>query len=177
MYPASDPDPIYQSWLEYELPRALELADDSDILEFIHLDDHHFVAKFECRGLVYERSRSIVEHDHFEIGIHLASDYLRQVKNPLLILELMMPRHTFHPNVREWVLCIGPIHPGTSLVSLLYRSHAVLTFQEYATLEPDSLNTEACQWARNHSERFPIDDRPIKRRTRSFALDGLEIVP
>jgi hypothetical protein len=30
--------------------------------------------------------------------------------------------------------------------------------------EDDALNRAACQWARQHPERFPVDRRPLKRR-------------
>jgi hypothetical protein len=37
------------------------------------------------------------------------------------------------------------------------------------------LNPIACQWARNHQERFPLDTRPLKRRSREAQRAALEL--
>jgi hypothetical protein len=170
-------DRIYDAWLEYELDEARALARASDLLEFAALDDHHFVARFTCRGLVCEPGGAVEEHEEFEVGIRLDTDYLRCVADPMRVIQVLSPLHVFHPNLNGPVLCLGVIHPGTSIVQLLYRAHAVLTWQEYVSLEHDSLNRDACVWARRNADRLPIDPRPIKRRTRSVALDGLQVTP
>jgi hypothetical protein len=33
--------------------------------------------------------------------------------------------------------------------------------------EHRALNHDACAWARNHTHRFPVDRRPLKRRVRT----------
>jgi hypothetical protein len=37
--------------------------------------------------------------------------------------------------------------------------------------EEDALNSAACQWARQHPDRFPVDGRPQKRRAETFRID------
>jgi hypothetical protein len=43
--------------------------------------------------------------------------------------------------------------------------------------ENNALNTEACAWARRNLHRFPVDSRPLKRRTADFSIEPLETTP
>jgi ubiquitin-protein ligase len=82
------------------------------------------------------------------------------------MLRLFTP-HVWHPNVsRELpLICIGRLTSGTSLVEILHQLFDILTYQKYNPREDDSLNKAACAWARNNRQRFPIDARPLKRRS------------
>ena len=91
------------------------------------------------------------------------------------ILSCLAPLNAFHPNIREHACCIGKVAAGTSLVELIYRTYAVVTWQEVMPNDLDALNPAACAFARNHPERIPVDDRPLKRRPASFQLGELVI--
>jgi ubiquitin-protein ligase len=78
----------------------------------------------------------------------------------------MFTPNTWHPNIsRELpLICIGRLTPGTPLVDILYQVFDILTYQKYNPRESDSLNPQACAFARENHDRFPIDARPLKRR-------------
>ena len=59
------------------------------------------------------------------------------------------------------MICLR-VAPGTDLISILHQCYELITWQKYRT--DDGFDGEACQWARNHVDRFPIDPRPLKRR-------------
>lgn len=40
----------------------------------------------------------------------------------------------------------------------------IITWNKVTLREDDALNTAACQWARRHPDRFPVDRRLLKRR-------------
>jgi hypothetical protein len=52
------------------------------------------------------------------------------------------------------------------LVELLYTLFELLIFQKVKL--DDALNGRAATWARNHQHLFPLDTRPLKRRTVNF---------
>jgi hypothetical protein len=156
-------DRIFASFLEAQHEEAAALAAASDILELDAIDAQHLLARFHCRGLVRDGSGAIRDADRFEVGIWLPGDYLRRVE-PALVLTLLAPRNVFHPNVRGPFLCIGPVAPGTPVVDVIYRVYELLSWQSVTVDERDALDPEACQLARNHPERFPLDRRPLKRR-------------
>ena len=93
------------------------------------------------------------------------------------VVSCLAPQNTYHPNINGSLCCIGPIAPSTSLVDLIYRTYAVLTWQEVMPDDRDALNSAACSFARNHPERIPVDDRPLKRRPASFQLGDLAVSP
>jgi hypothetical protein len=59
----------------------------------------------------------------------------------------------------------------------------VITYGRLAVDERNALNAEACAWARRHLDRFPIDRRPLKSRTREatgsadFTVATLDVTP
>ena len=61
--------------------------------------------------------------------------------------------------------------PGTSLVEIIYQIFEILTYVKVNTKDP--LNKDACSWAREHQSEFPIDRRPLKRRTLSLEVTPL----
>ncbi len=163
MFPA---DPIFRAFLERQAAEGCALARDSDILQVDCLPTgQHFVAHFDCRGLIRTDGGNIVEAIGFHAGVYFAPDYLRNVR-PFEVLTLFGPPNTFHPNVAFGApfLCVGHIAPGMPLVDLLYQVYEILTYQKVTPREDDALNKEACRWARANQHRFPIDRQPLKRR-------------
>jgi hypothetical protein len=157
-------DKILSSWLEADWEPAHALAEASDLLDLERRDSQHFVAHFHCQGLVRGWDGAIREAGRFDVGYWFSESYLREV-NPAQVVTWLWPAETFHPNVRPPLCCLGTIEPGTSLVDLLYRTYEVVSYQNVMPDERDALNRAACQWARNNQHRFPLDDRPLKRRS------------
>ncbi len=60
--------------------------------------------------------------------------------------------------------------PGTGLVDLLWQVFDLITWNRVTMSEPDALNKAACQFARNHPDRYPIDKRPLRRPQRLPAI-------
>ncbi|MGH7201180.1 MAG: hypothetical protein ACREJB_11280 [Planctomycetaceae bacterium] len=164
-------DPIFASFLQAQSEQGMALAAQSDLLTLEPVREPHalvegipqaYVATFHCKGLVRERDGEVREADRFEVGIYFARDHLRTVR-PEQVLTWLSPVNAWHPNIRWPWICGGKIVAGVELVDLLYQCFEIITYFNWAS--HDGLNADACQWARNHQDRFPIDRRPLKRRT------------
>lgn len=171
-------DRILETFLRRQRAEALALAADSDVVHVLPLStgispDRYLVA-FDCTGLVEERPGCIVEDQHFEVGVWFPSDYLRTA-NPFRVLTWLGPRNVWHPNIAADapLICVGRLTPGTSLVDLIYQIYEIITFQKVTMREDDALNKPACEWARGHRDRFPVDRRPLKRRALDLHIEGL----
>ena len=160
-------DPIYRRFMERQLADGLALARESDLLRLRipPTAPPNFVAEYRCKGLVRGDDGQITEADRFEVGIWFPPDYLRRAE-PFNMLRLFTPG-VWHPNISQELplICIGRLTPGTPLVDILYQIYDILTYQKYNPREDDSLNKIACAWARQNQHRFPIDRRPLKRRS------------
>ncbi len=154
-------DPILEGFLRYQLQEGLALAQQSDVLQLLPISLDRYRATFRCRGLICADSGEIVEASEFAVGIWFPSDYCRAA-NPFQVLTWLYPRNIWHPNIRPPFICIGKIAPATELCDLLYQTYELITYFNFAT--HDGMNPDACQWARNHADRFPLDRRPLKRR-------------
>ena len=161
-------DRIYESFLGQQLRDGLALSRASDLVELVPMGDElptKYLARFRCKGLV--KSGSTVEvANRFDVGIRFPPDYLRRAE-PLEVLTWIGPRDVFHPNISDLlpVICIGRLAPGTSLVDLIYQVYEVISYQKVTMREDDALNGAACAWARRNRNRFPVDRRPLRRRT------------
>jgi hypothetical protein len=155
-------DPVREGFLQQQLAQGMALAEQSDLLELLHQGLDRYIAVFRCKGLVCAASGEIVEASEFHVGIWFPSDYCRHA-NPFQVLTWLYPQNVWHPNIRPPLMCVGRIAPATNLCDLLYQCYEIITYCNWAP--HDGLNLAACQWARNHQDRFPIDRRPLKRRT------------
>ena len=167
-------DRVFANFLQKQYEEALALADASDRLELIPLGANHgppsrYVARYLCPTLIQAANGEVLQVEEFTVGICFPSDFLREV-NPLRIVQWLHPEQCWHPNVQFPFLCLGRIEPGLPLVDILYQVFEIGTYRNYAT--HDGLNAAACQWARNHQSRFPLDTRPLKRRTREFQCES-----
>lgn len=166
-------DRVFQAFLETQHDEGMALSRASDLLDLHPLEPHPssaYIARFRCTGLVRLAPDEYQEVDRFEIGIRFPADYLRRAE-PMQVLTFLGPRGTWHPNIsdRAPFICVGRLGPGTSLVDLLYQCFEVLTYFRFNPREDDCLNPTACAWARQNTHRFPLDNRPLKRRR--IALD------
>lgn len=158
-------DVLYESFLHQQVEEGLALAAQSDLLDLEPLGEspqRRFLAYFRCTGLVRTDDLSVREADQFVVGIALPSDYLRREPDFWEVLTWLDPLGVHHPNIAPPRMCVGRICVGTPLLDLLYRCYALICYQSFTTSELDALNWDACQWARRHRSRFPIDRRPLK---------------
>jgi hypothetical protein len=169
-------DHVLSAFLDRQLEEGRALAAESDLLELIPVDGaarQRYLVQLRCKGLVQSDAGEIVEADRFVFGIWFNDDYLRAV-DPYMVLTWLEPRRTWHPNIRAPFVCAGRIVPGTPIVDLLYRCFEIVTFNRVTMREDDALHKAACSWARQNQHRFPIDRRPLKRRTCDFTVETIE---
>jgi hypothetical protein len=164
-------DKIYEGFLKRQFEEGLALAGASDLLQLTPLAPDRYVARFLCKGLVREADDRVVEASEFVVGIWFPSDYLRRAE-PFQVISWLGPANVFHPNIRPPILCVGRLSPGTALVDILFQCFEIITYHNWAA--HDGLNDVACQWARNHADRFPVDRRPLRRRKLALACDVSE---
>jgi hypothetical protein len=132
------------------------------------------VARFHSKALACAGDGEVREVVGYEVGYWFSESYLRHVE-PLEVLSWIRPRDVFHPNAKTPLCCVGPVAPGTPLVDLLYRTYEVISCQNIMPDEKDALNPVACQWARNNQHRFPLDARPLKRRSCDVQSEAQEL--
>jgi hypothetical protein len=167
-------DRIRDAFLVRQLEEGRALAAESDLLHLVPSGEpaDRYVARFSCRGLVERPPHSIVEWDRFEVGIWFPRDYLRVV-DPFRVVSWLGPRGVWHPNIASAapVICVGRLVPGTGLVDILYQVFEVITWNKVTMREDDALNKAACQWARQNRHKFPVDERPLKRRSLDLHIE------
>lgn len=166
-------DKVFEAFLNKQSEEGLALAEASDLLDLVPLDGpppQHYLACFYAKGLALNESDEVVEVDHCNVGIWLPDDYLRQVNVAQVLTYLGPAARPFHPNIRPPFICVHLV-PGTSLADLLYTCFELWNWNLYATGD-EGLNHAASQWARNQeTSRFPIDRRPLKRRTLDLRME------
>lgn len=170
-------DPVRDAFLLRQYEEGSALAQTSDILRLEPLGappPERYVAEFNCKGLVRAPNGDVTEADRFLVGIWFPSDYLRRAE-PWQVLTWLGPRRVFHPNISDVApfICVGRLVPGTTLVDLLYQCFEIITYKKVTMREDDALNRMACAWARDHQQRFPVDPRPLKRRTLHLQLSDV----
>ena len=169
-------DKVFEAFLQKQFDEGRELARNSDILELTPLagdPPRHYVAEFNCKGLVQDKAGQIVEFDQFVVGIWLPEDYLRRVHVGMVLSYLGPSPRPWHPNLSPPAICLE-IRPGTPLVDLLYGCYELWTWHLYNPGH-DGFAPAAAQWARQQdSSRFPVDRRPLKRRTLKFDVTHSE---
>ncbi len=161
-------DPVLEVFLNQQLVEGLELAAQSDLLELLPQALDRYIAIFRCKGLVRAEGGDIAEASEFHVGIWFPADYCRHA-DPFQVLTWLYPFNVFHPNIRPPLICVGKIPPSTGLCDLLFQCYEIITYFNWAP--HDGLNPAACQWARGHQERFPVDRRPLKRRAIDFHVN------
>ena len=172
-------DKIFESFLQRQYEEGMALAAASDLLELFPVatldgaPPQEYLARFRCKGLV-RFGQGVEEWDCFEVIIYFPTDYLRNA-NAFQVLSWVYPAQVFHPNIsdRSPFICVGRLAPGTSLVDILFQCWEIITYNKVTMREDDALNRQACAWARQNQEKFPVDRRPLKRRMLALQFEGL----
>jgi hypothetical protein len=169
-------DRVLEAFLVRQQEAGLALAAESDILTLWPFGSpaDRYIAEFRCQGLVEHGPGEIAEDDRFQVGIRFPANYLREA-NPFHVLTWLGPRNIWHPNIAADapVICIGRLAPGTGLVAILYQVFEIVTWNKVTMREDDALNRAACQWARAHRDRFPVDRQPLKRQRQTFQVSDI----
>ncbi len=160
-------DSIFQSFLERQFLDGTALAASSDMLRLMPASmspPQQYLAEYGCKGLIQNSAGEIVEHNLFGVAITFPEDYLRRVDIGTVVTYLGPEPVVWHPNIRGPIVCLH-IRPATPLVDILYGCFELFTWNLKNTGD-EGLNHPASQWARHQDPaRFPIDRRPLKRRT------------
>jgi hypothetical protein len=165
-------DAVLKRFLDAQFAEGKALAAQSDILELQPVEGmppRRFVAVFHAKGLAQTATDEIQVVTDCLVGIWFPDDYLIDV-HPARVLTYLGPHpRPWHPNLRVPHIC-AHIRPGTPLVQLLHTVYEIWTWQLYSTSD-EGLNHAASQWARHQDlRRFPVDRRPLKRRTGAFKV-------
>jgi hypothetical protein len=168
-------DSIRKSWLSRQLEEGMRLAAASDVFT-LHpgpgSPPQEYLARFDCPTMV-EMQGAITPHTGFEVLIRFPLDYLRSVPNPAAVVALLSPQNAYHPNVAPPFICVGDIAPGTSLCELVFQIFEIMTFNKLRL--DDFLNEDACSWARNHMDLFPLTTQSLRRREISLDISEIDI--
>lgn len=108
--------------------------------------------------------RPRLDYEHV-MAITLPAGFPREA--PTLYMQSPM----YHPNIRasDGLVCIDQWFPNQRLDDLVIQIGEII---RYANYNPGSAhNGDAANWARAHSDLFPLDKRPWRR-----ALPELEII-
>jgi hypothetical protein len=173
-------DKIFEAFLKRQNDEGMALAGSSDLLDLYPMGGdppNRYIAQFHCKGLMRSKNGDIVEAERFEVGIWFPSDYLRRAE-PFQVLTWLGPPGVFHPNIGEKApfICVGKLKPNTPLTDILYQCFEIITYNKVTMREDDALNPDACVWARENQHKFPIDRRPLKRRTLDLRIEPLQEV-
>jgi hypothetical protein len=170
-------DHVFESFLETQLAEALALESESDLVALMPLPGRRgvpdrYILELGCRGLVRDpSSREVTERTGFAAGVWFHPRYLKSI-NASLVVTLLDPPHVFHPNLSFPFACLGRMRPGTGIVEIVYQLFEILTYRKMTIVEWDALDREACAWVRRGLRRFPVDARPLKRK--SVLISGEE---
>jgi hypothetical protein len=167
------PDRIYAGFLRRQSEEGADLARASDLVDILPVAAQAFAVDLRCKGLVRRGNGDIATADRFRIGIWFPSDYLRRA-NPIEVVTWLSPPDVFHPNIKAPLICIGRVLPGTPLVDIVLRVFRIVAYQAVAM--HDALNQEASSWARQNQHRFPVDERPMKRKALGLGIEALNKV-
>jgi hypothetical protein len=167
-------DKVRCSFLERQYEDGLALVKASDLVSLVPLGERpvtRYIVQLRCKGFVQNETGEVEVADYFEVGVWFGPDYLRRVELAEL-LTWLGPPNIFHPNITSHgpYICVGRLSPGTSLVDIVYQVFEIVSYNKVTMRENDALNRAACAWRQN-KHLFPIDKRPLRRRTLTLEVD------
>jgi hypothetical protein len=167
-------DPILTAFLDQQEIEAMDLDRNSDVVSIAPIGPkprQRYIVEYNCKGLVRTK-HGISEAHRFAVGIYFPPDYWHRVE-PAQVITLLAPANVFHSNVKFPFICPGRLVPGTSLLEVITQVYSILTFGNVTIREDDALQPEASAWSRRNMHRFPLENRPLRRRQVEFRVkDG-----
>ena len=168
------PDSILADFLSEQRTQGMLLAAQSDLVTVTPLRGNppsRYVLEFRCRGLMKDESGAVVESDGpWGFGVNFPANYLRGGFHPAEVLAYLGPvPKPWHPNLRPPFVCFE-LRPAMPLADIVFTLFDFLSWNFFSTHD-EGLNHDASQWYRNQDpKRFPIDRRPLKRRTLNLTV-------
>ena len=146
-------DPIHQRFVETQRKAAASFAASNPELCEIHaLPDARFLVRFHCPVLIRRPGSAATVSWGCDVGITLGPDYLRRIDPGV---ATMLTPFVFHPNIMAGHICLGRISPATPLTDILVQLYEMIVW--HAFTPHDCLNPDAAQWARNNTDRIPLE--------------------
>ncbi|MEY2410118.1 MAG: hypothetical protein QOF48_2788 [Verrucomicrobiota bacterium] len=174
-------DPILDDFLREQLAQATQLASESDLVTVTPMGGvppSQYVIEFRCRGLKKTSQNRIVADDGpWGFGVNFPANFLRGGFHPAEVLAYLGPvAQPWHPNLRPPFVCLE-VRPAMPLTEIIFTLFDLLSWNLFST-QDEGLNHDASQWYRNQDpSRFPIDQRPLKRRIPSLVVTEQESKP
>ena len=111
--------------------------------------------RFNCKGLWQLDDGKIVEAPYHLMEVVFGADY--PSKPPTFVWLTPI----WHPNLRRPYICLEgrPFAVGWTLDLIVQEVGRLVQYQTYNVNDP--LNFEAAEWARQNTQRFPVDDRDL----------------
>ncbi len=123
--------------------------------QFADVPPEKYMIRFNCKGLWQLDDGKIVEAPYHLMEVVFGADY--PSKPPTFIWLTPI----WHPNLRRPYICLEgrPFAVGWTLDLIVQEVGRLVQYQSYNVNDP--LNFEAAEWARQHADRFPVDDRDL----------------
>jgi len=167
-------DAILADFLREQFAQGTRLAAQSDLVTITPLRGHppsQYVVEFRCQGLMQDESGEIVASaGPWGFGVNFPAHYLRGGFHAAEVLAYLGPvPKPWHPNLRPPFVCFE-VRPAMPLADIVFTLFDFLSWNLFSTHD-EGLNHDASQWYRNQDpKRFPIDRRPLKRRTLNLTV-------
>lgn len=170
-------DKVFEGFLVDQHQKGMDLSAASDIFSLAPMagdPPFRYLMEFKCPTLVRVDDEVQVTHQSV-VGLNFRPEHLRKPVDSAYLLTILHPREAFHPNMKSPFICLGAVEPGIGIIEIIYRVYEVLTFMKYTSVEADALNHDACIYARQNVEQFPLDTRPLKRSNPDGGPSGRSI--
>ena len=153
---------IRNSRLHNEFQRLQKLDRESSLFNILGTKGDppdSYLLSFDLNSLVKTKSGQIEENEGPHLfDIYCPAGYPSSDGPRILFLR---PPNIFHPNIKGMIICLNRWAPSIYLDEIVHRIAGVLTYRTYTMDENESLNGEACNYARHNQHRFPVDNRPL----------------
>lgn len=152
---------IRQARLSHEFERLLRLHDKSSLFDIVATKGEppeRYLLSFNLKSLVRNEAGKVLVYDAAHIlEVYCPCGYPGD--GPRILY--LQPQEIFHPNILWPLICLNRWVPSMFLDEIALRIASVISYRTFTMDEKESLNKDACAWARSHQERFPIDRRSI----------------
>jgi ubiquitin-protein ligase len=156
--------------LEEEYRSLMDVSERSDLLHIEPIEGNppkRYRISFKCRGIMLQpdSGKTCVTANHL-MEIYLPSKYPNERPERRWLTPI------FHPNInKNGGVCLGDDWaPSMTLAWLVEQLADYITYRAYNVDDP--YNKEAADWARENSDKFPVDNRPLFKSEGSYSTVG-----
>jgi ubiquitin-protein ligase len=152
--------------LEEEYRSLMDVSGRSDLLHIEPIEGEppkRYRISFKCRGIMLQpdTGKPCVTVNHV-MEIYLPSKYPNERPERRWLTPI------FHPNInKNGGVCLGDDWaPSMTLAWLVEQLADYVTYRAYNVDDP--YNKEAAAWARENSDKFPVDSRPLFKTAENY---------